>query len=301
MAGKHRKPSSRSFPLPAPPSFSLPALPSLSLPASLPTRLPVPLNWRTTGGVLAGAAVLGTAAVTAQASVLPFGSKPSGQAAAEMAAGTAPAKAPAKPGAPTGSASARKAPTAPKSSAPGTARRATGAAPGAAPGAKPSRPTAAEAIKLARSQVGISEDGNGETKFQEWYMGTSRARETVARDGGSVGGYSDASWCDMFISWVGDRLGFGYGMGQDAWTVAHARWFQENGRWGSEPRPGAIVFYDWDGSGETGGINHVGMVIKKNGDGTIQTVEGNTDNSVQVKTRSTGSVVGYGYPAYAPR
>ncbi|TDD66876.1 CHAP domain-containing protein, partial [Actinomadura rubrisoli] len=167
--------------------------------------------------------------------------------------------------------------------------------------ARPSRPTAEEAIRLARSQVGIEEDGGGETKFQEWYMSTSRAGETVARDGGSIGQYGDASWCDMFISWIGDRLGFSDGMGKDAWTVAHARWFQDTGRWGDEPRPGAIVFYDWDGGGAVGGINHVGMVIKKLGDGRIQTVEGNTGDAVMVKSRSTDKVVGYGYPDYAAR
>ena len=46
---------------------------------------PLSLPWRTTGGVLVGAAVLGTAAVTAQASVLPFGSAPAATTAADAA------------------------------------------------------------------------------------------------------------------------------------------------------------------------------------------------------------------------
>ncbi|MFL6056278.1 MAG: hypothetical protein ACJ72W_25765 [Actinoallomurus sp.] len=40
------------------------------------------------------------------------------------------------------------------------------------------------------------------------------------------------------------------------------------------------------------------MVIKDNPDGTIQTSEGNTDNAVKIRTRSTDNVVGYGYPEY---
>ncbi|MDL4819866.1 CHAP domain-containing protein [Actinomadura opuntiae] len=251
------------------------------------------IAWRTTGGVIVGAAVVGTVAATAQASVLPFGdpaaAKPA--AAADMAAARAPqnhAAADAKAG---GGKAAKAAP-----------RRTARSAPKAAAAkerSKKSRPTARAAIELARSQVGESPDGDGDTKFGDWYEGTERARETVARDGGSVQEYSDAEWCDMFISWVGDRLGFTDQIGSDAWTVAHAQWFQDNGRWGDAPKPGAIVFFSWGGGKSNDDIQHVGMVVKDNEDGTIQTVEGNTGNSVQVKERSTDDVVGYGYPDYA--
>ncbi|MEV4005359.1 CHAP domain-containing protein [Actinomadura sp. NPDC049753] len=258
---------------------------------------PLSLTWRTTGGVIVGAAVLGTAAATAQASVLPFGSTPARSAAAadlapgltahggpsgrtsEHESGTAGSKAPAK----------KDRPEQPKAKTSGKAAAKTAAKP---------RPTAAQAIELARSQVGVEEDGGGETKFQEWYMATSRAQETLARDGGSLSGYGDANWCDMFVSWVGEQIGFSDQVGSDAWTVAHARWFQEHGRWGTEPKPGAIVFFAWDGGESVDDIEHVGMVVKKVDDGTIETVEGNTDNAVRIKERSTDVVVGYGYPDY---
>jgi hypothetical protein len=261
---------------------------------------PLSITWRTTGGVVVGAAVLGTAAATAQASVLPFGSA---QARSAAAADLAPG--PAAPGAPSrrtpagrpgtaGSKAPKKARSERPSAEPsgGSSRKSSGKAAG-----KP-RPTAAQAIRLARSQVGVEEDGAGETKFQEWYMSTSRARETLARDGGSLDGYSDANWCDMFVSWVGEQIGFGDQVGSDAWTVAHARWFQERGRWGTEPKPGAIVFYAWDGGKSFDDIQHVGVVVKEVDDGTIEAVEGNTDNAVRVKERSTDDVVGYGYPDY---
>ncbi|QXJ26933.1 CHAP domain-containing protein [Actinomadura graeca] len=231
--------------------------------------------------MIIGAAVLGTAAATAQASVLPFG--PSAPAAATTHAAT---------GGGTKTASLTK-------SGRGAARGKPGRGAPPSTSRKKARPTAEQAIGLARSQVGIAEDRGGGTKFQRWYMGTSRAGETVGRDGGSIGLYGDANWCDMFVSWVGDRLGFSYSMGWDAWTVAHARWFQDQDRWGTRPRPGAVVFYDWRGGGAVSGIDHVGMVIRTNRDGTIQTVEGNTGDAVRVKTRATDKVVGYGYPAYA--
>ncbi|TDB85967.1 CHAP domain-containing protein [Actinomadura sp. KC216] len=251
------------------------------------------ITWRTTGGVAVGAAVLGTAAATAHASVLPFGPPPAADASSELAVTGKDARVTAskdrekdehdrKDG-------AKKNPTAKG----GGAKRGT-----PAKRAGTSRPTAAEAIRLARSQVGIAENGGGETKFQKWYMGTSRAQETLARDGGSLRGYGDANWCDMFISWIGEQIGFTDQIGSDAWTVAHARWFQANGRWGTEPRPGAIVFYAWDGRKTSGAIRHVGMVIKKVDDDTIEAVEGNTGNAVRIKERSAGDIVGYGYPDY---
>ncbi|WP_338742143.1 CHAP domain-containing protein [Actinomadura luteofluorescens] len=256
------------------------------------------LAWRTTGGVVVGAAVLGTAAATANASVLPFGSTPVSSAAADLAPGLTARGAPS--GRTSGPASG-KAPKPTASKAPAAKRDARPEQPRAKTSEKAaakSRPTAAQAIKLARSQVGIEEDGGGETKFQDWYMTTSRARETLARDGGSLDGYGDANWCDMFVSWVGEQIGFSEQVGSDAWTVAHARWFQEHGRWGTEPRPGAIVFFAWDGGESVDDIEHVGMVVEKVDDGTIETVEGNADNAVRVKERSTDVVVGYGYPDY---
>jgi cell wall-associated NlpC family hydrolase len=157
-------------------------------------------------------------------------------------------------------------------------------------------PTAAEALKVALSQVGTTEDDAGGSKFNQWYMTTPFAKAGVVRDGGSISDYANASWCDMFVTWVGAQAGI-KGIGGDAFTPAHARWFQQQGRWGSVPKPGAVVFFSWSGGG-IAGIDHVGMVIKDNHDGTIQTVEGNTDNAVKIRTRSTDSVVGYGYPEY---
>ncbi|GAA4629018.1 hypothetical protein GCM10023196_047880 [Actinoallomurus vinaceus] len=158
-------------------------------------------------------------------------------------------------------------------------------------------PSATDVLKLAVSQVGTTENAAGGSKFNQWFMGTPYAARGVAENGGSVGDYANASWCDMFVSWVGDQLGV-KGMGADAFTPAHAKWFISQGRWGNAPKPGAVVFFSWNGGG-VDGIDHVGLVIKDNHDGTIQTVEGNTDDAVKIRTRSTSSVVGYGYPEYA--
>jgi hypothetical protein len=158
-------------------------------------------------------------------------------------------------------------------------------------------PSAADVLKIAESQVGTTENAAGGTKFNQWYMTTPFAKAGVARDGGSISDYANANWCDMFVTWVGAQAGVN-GIGGDAFTPTHAKWFQQQGRWGSVPKPGAVVFFSWSGGKTADSIDHVGLVIKDNHDGTIQTVEGNTGNAVKIRTRSTDSVVGYGYPEY---
>jgi hypothetical protein len=161
-------------------------------------------------------------------------------------------------------------------------------------------PTASDALKLAQAQVGVTEDAaGGGTKFQKWFVSSPWAMRGVERDGGKISDYADANWCDMFVSWIGAQLGV-RGMGADAFTRTHAQWFEDEGRWGQTPTPGAVVFFSWSGSKAIDSIDHVGLVIKDNHDGTIQTIEGNTDNAVKIRTRDASSVVGYGYPEYGP-
>ncbi|POM27059.1 CHAP domain protein [Actinomadura rubteroloni] len=233
------------------------------------------LALRAAGTLAAGAVLAGTGAAAAQAAVpTPGKDVPTGVVSAADAAQQRAADA--KPNS--------TAPAAPKQAAPKQAAHA---------------PTAQDAVRLAESQVGQREQGAGATKFSKWYMATDRAKETVKRDGGSLGSYKNASWCSMFVSWVGNKLQFSDQMGEDAWTVQHAKWFEDNGRWGHTPKPGAVVFFSWDGGKSADDIEHVGMVVKDNHDGTIKTVEGNTGNAVKIKTRPVDSVVGFGYPKYA--
>ncbi|GAA3137095.1 hypothetical protein GCM10010466_29910 [Planomonospora alba] len=160
--------------------------------------------------------------------------------------------------------------------------------------------SAAEALSIAESQIGVEENAaGGGTRFHTWYMDSRRAEETVERDGGSVRGYANAPWCAMFVSWVGEQAGIRPVFGWDAYTVTYAQWFEANGHWGSEATPGAVVFFDWKRGDSLYGIDHVGLVEKDNRDGTITTIEGNTGNGeVERRVRPKAEVVGYGYPVY---
>ncbi|MFD2349172.1 CHAP domain-containing protein [Nonomuraea ferruginea] len=103
----------------------------------------------------------------------------------------------------------------------------------------------------------------------------------------------------MFVSWVGEQAGARSTIGWDAYTVTHAQWFKDNNRWGSEAKPGSVVFFDWGGSKNISAVDHVGLVKKDNGDGTITTIEGNTGNGkVEERIRPVSQVTGYGYPEY---
>lgn len=161
--------------------------------------------------------------------------------------------------------------------------------------------SAQDVIALAEKQVGIREDGSGQTKFSQWYSNSPRALETIDRDGGSRRGYLAASWCDMFVSWVAVHSGgkTASTVGQDAWTIAHAKWFKAQGRWGTTPKPGAVVFFDWNGGKSLDGIRHVGYVVSAGANGKVNTIEGNTSNAVLKRVRSSSQIVGYGYPDYA--
>ncbi|NDU73011.1 CHAP domain-containing protein [Actinomadura sp. DSM 109109] len=157
--------------------------------------------------------------------------------------------------------------------------------------------TAQDVIKLARTQVGIHENASGNSKFNNWYAGSPLGEKNAHRIGAkSASVYKGQSWCDMFVSWLGQKTGT-KGMGADAYTVSHAQWFKKTGRYGQTPKPGAVVFFAWNGGGIKG-IEHVGIVVKDNHDGTISTIEGNTSDAVKKRVRDTSTVAGYGYPQY---
>lgn len=136
-------------------------------------------------------------------------------------------------------------------------------------------------LDKARSQIGYVESPGNVTKYGKWY------------------GADGNPWCDMFVSWVGAQVGAGATVGKAAFTPAHVAWFKARGRWGYTPKPGAIVFFQWPGMGR---VAHVGIVEAVRPDGSIVTIEGNTDEAggrtggkVMRKVRRA-NIAGYGYP-----
>ena len=108
-------------------------------------------------------------------------------------------------------------------------------------------------------------------------------------------------WCACFVSWCADQCGYiESGIIQKfAGCVDGSNWFKGNGQWQDrnyEPQAGDIIFFDWEGDGET---DHVG-IVEKCENGVVYTVEGNSGDACRQNQYTVGSssIYGYGCPAY---
>lgn len=131
------------------------------------------------------------------------------------------------------------------------------------------------AISLAKSQIGVTENGNS----------NNSAEVNKYRFGKANGN----PWCASFVSWC-------YGRGQngnnkqtfgfDESTQNIRRKAEKAGKYstktsGYKPQVGDLAV--WKYSENSG---HVGIISKINNDGSFQVVEGNCGNAVQETTRS---------------
>ena len=75
----------------------------------------------------------------------------------------------------------------------------------------------------------------------------------------------------------------------------HKMYYASQGRVGSEPKPGACIYF----KDSTGELCHVGWVEKVEGD-TVYTIEGNASQKVQRKSYNINynRIDSYGYPFY---
>lgn len=119
--------------------------------------------------------------------------------------------------------------------------------------------------------------------------------------------YTDA-WCATFVSAVAIKVGYTDIIPTECGCGKMRDLLKKLGSWEENdayvPRPGDIMFYDWDDSGKgdnTGTVEHVGIVEKVVGN-KITVIEGNYKNSVTRRTKSVNSryIRGYGVPKYDP-
>ena len=108
-------------------------------------------------------------------------------------------------------------------------------------------------------------------------------------------------WCACFVSWCADQCGYIESgiIPKFSGCVDGANWFKGNGQWQDrnyEPQAGNIIFFDWEGDGET---DHVG-IVEKCENGVVYTVEGNSGDACRQNQYTVGSssIYGYGVPAY---
>ena len=83
-------------------------------------------------------------------------------------------------------------------------------------------------------------------------------------------------WCGSFVMWCANQAGVK--VPNTVSTMAGAAAFKKLGTWTdagvAQPEPGDIVYFDFMAGGAP--IEHVGIVVRDNGDGTVTTIEGNT-------------------------
>ena len=137
-----------------------------------------------------------------------------------------------------------------------------------------------EIVTVALSQVG----NVGGEPYWSWYGFDGRVE-----------------WCACFVSWCADQCGYidSGVIPKFAGCVNGSQWFKDRGQWqdgGFTPEAGQIIFFDWEGDGET---DHVGIVERCEG-GIVYTVEGNSGDACRQRSYPVGSssIYGYGIPAY---
>jgi len=140
--------------------------------------------------------------------------------------------------------------------------------------------------------VALSQIGNvGGQPYWSWYGFNSRVE-----------------WCACFVSWCANECGYldAGVIPKTAGCITGSNWFKDRGLWQDnsyEPRPGDIIYFDWDSKGSSGpqdGLpDHVGIVEKVE-NGIVYTVEGNSGDSCRGNRYSIGhyEIYGYGTPAY---
>ena len=119
---------------------------------------------------------------------------------------------------------------------------------------------------------------------------------------------SRVEWCACFVSWCANECGYidAGVIPKFAGCVWGVEWFRDRGLWQDrnyEPRPGDIIFFDWDNKGSSGPqdgeSDHVGIVEKVE-NGIVYTVEGNSGDSCRENHYAIGyyEILGYGVPQY---
>ena len=144
-----------------------------------------------------------------------------------------------------------------------------------------------EIVAVALSQVG----NVGGQPYWSWYGFNSRVE-----------------WCACFVSWCANECGYidAGVIPKFAGCTGGSNWFKDRGQWQGnsyEPRPGDLIFFDWDNKGSSGPQDdvpdHVGIVERVE-NGMVYTVEGNTSDSCRQRSYSVGhyEIWGYGCPIY---
>lgn len=132
----------------------------------------------------------------------------------------------------------------------------------------------ADFVAVARKEIGTKENppNSNKTKY------------------GAFTGHDGQPWCGSFVAWCAAQVKLT--IPNTVYTPAGVAGFQGKGLWSNaataKPQPGDIVYFDFPNGDK---VDHVGIVVKDNGDGTVVTVEGNTVEDGKTGSESNGGQV----------
>lgn len=148
-------------------------------------------------------------------------------------------------------------------------------------------------LDIAKKELGTEEKpaNSNKVKYNTWYYGKA------------VGG-SSYPWCAVFISWLYNQAGaISLIGGKKSYCPDFENYFRKQNRWhkNTEGKAGDLCLMDFG----KGRASHIGIVEKKNTDGTYTVIEGNTstssnDNGGKVMRRIRAKTVirGFARPKY---
>lgn len=155
-------------------------------------------------------------------------------------------------------------------------------------------------VSAAVSYIGCKESDGSHKKIIDIY----NAHKPLAR--GYAVKYTDA-WCATFVSAMAIKCGLTAIIPTECGCEKMINLFEKLGSWQENdsyvPKPGDVIFYDWDDSGvgdNKGYTEHVGIVEKVTGT-SISVIEGNFNNAVGRRSLNVNGryIRGYGVPKYA--
>lgn len=159
--------------------------------------------------------------------------------------------------------------------------------------------TVSAVLAQARAWIGKNEADGTHKSIIDVY----NAHKPLAR--GYAVKYTDA-WCATFVSAVAIKCGITDIIPTECGCGQMITLFKNLGEWNESdsrtPKPGDIIFYDWDDTGagdNTGWPDHVGIVESVSG-GNITVIEGNKNKAVARRTIAVNGryIRGYGVPKY---
>lgn len=159
--------------------------------------------------------------------------------------------------------------------------------------------TVSAVLAQARAWIGKNEADGTHKSIIDVY----NAHKPLAR--GYAVKYTDA-WCATFVSAVAIKCGVTDIIPTECGCGQMITLFKNLGEWNESdsrtPKPGDVIFYDWDDTGagdNTGWPDHVG-IVESVSNGSITVIEGNKNNAVARRTIAVNGryIRGYGVPKY---